>query len=107
ASSWAISTVMSTSIDPLTAVISSVLANHGGVPLACSFIVAVGNTGYFTALVAAVDSTFTLYIDKGLILMYQYFLIPTMILLTLPSFVALRQQWREANTSLGGTSLTF
>src|SRR5699024_11933402 len=24
-----------------------------------------------------------------------------------PSFVALRQQWREANTSLGGTSLTF
>ncbi|MDN6667959.1 MAG: spermidine/putrescine ABC transporter permease [Brevibacterium sp.] len=104
---WAISTVKSTVVDSLTAVISSVLANDGGVPLAFSFIVAVGNTGYFTALITAVDSTFTLYSVKGLILMYQYFLIPTMILLTLPSFVALKQQWREANTSLGGSSWTF
>ncbi|MDN6379160.1 MAG: spermidine/putrescine ABC transporter permease [Brevibacterium aurantiacum] len=104
---WAISTVKSKVVDSLTAVISSVLANDGGVPLAFSFIVAVGNTGYFTALITAVDSTFTLYSVKGLILMYQYFLIPTMILLTLPSFVALKQQWREANTSLGGSSWTF
>ncbi|WP_426936610.1 ABC transporter permease [Brevibacterium sp. LE-L] len=104
---WAISTVKSKIVDSITAVTSSVLANDGGVPLAFSFIVAVGNTGYFTALITAVDSTFTLYSVKGLILMYQYFLIPTMILLTLPSFVALRQQWREANTSLGGTDLTF
>lgn len=104
---WAISTVKSKVVDSLTAVISSVLANDGGVPLAFSFIVAVGNTGYFTALITAVDSTFTLYSVKGLILMYQYFLIPTMILLTLPSFVALKQQWREANTSLGGTNWTF
>src|SRR5699024_6015245 len=104
---WAISTVKSKIIDSLTAVISSVLANDGGVPLAFSFIVAVGNTGYFTALVTAVDSTFTLYSVKGLILMYQYFLIPTMILLTLPSFVALRQQWREAHRRLGRPSLTL
>ncbi|MGO2986131.1 MAG: ABC transporter permease [Brevibacterium aurantiacum] len=104
---WAISTEKSKVVDSLTAVISSVLANDGGVPLAFSFIVAVGNTGYFTALITAVDSTFTLYSVKGLILMYQYFLIPTMILLTLPSFVALKQQWREANTSLGGSSWTF
>ncbi|SMX75017.1 ABC transporter permease [Brevibacterium antiquum] len=104
---WAISTVKSKVVDSLTAVISSVLANDGGVPLAFSFIVAVGNTGYFTALITAVDSSFTLYSVKGLILMYQYFLIPTMILLTLPSFVALKQQWREANTSLGGSSWTF
>ena len=104
---WAISTVKSKVVDSLTAVISSVLANDGGVPLAFSFIVAVGNTGYFTALITAVDSPFTLYSVKGLILMYQYFLIPTMILLTLPSFVALKQQWREANTSLGGNSWTF
>lgn len=104
---WAISTVKSKVVDSLTAVVSSVLANDGGVPLAFSFIVAVGNTGYFTALITAFDSTYTLYSVKGLILMYQYFLIPTMILLTLPSFVALKQQWREANTSLGGTSWTF
>lgn len=105
--SWAISTVKSKTVDSVTAVISSVLANDGGVPLAFSFIVAVGNTGYFIALMTAVDPSFTLYSTKGLILMYQYFLIPTMILLTLPSFTALRQQWREANTSLGGTTFTF
>ena len=104
---WAISTVKSKIVDSIAAVTSSVLANDGGVPLAFSFIVAVGNTGYFTALITAVDPSFTLYSVKGLILMYQYFLIPTMILLTLPSFVALRQQWREANTSLGGTGVTF
>ena len=69
---WAISTVKSKIVDSITAVISSVLANDGGVPLAFSFIVAVGNTGYFTALITAVDSTFTLYSVKGLILMYQY-----------------------------------
>lgn len=104
---WAISAVKSKTVDSITAVISSVLANDGGVPLAFSFIVAVGNTGYFVSIATAVDSSFTLYSVKGLILMYQYFLIPTMILLTLPSFAALRQQWREANTSLGGTSFTF
>ena len=104
---WAISTVKSKVVDSIAAVTSSVLANDGGVPLAFSFIVAVGNTGYFTALITAFDSSFTLYSVKGLILMYQYFLIPTMILLTLPSFVALKQQWREANTSLGGTGVTF
>lgn len=104
---WAISTVKSRVVDSLTAVVSSVLANDGGVPLAFSFIVAVGNTGYFVALLTAVDPSFTLYSVQGLILMYQYFLIPTMILLTLPSFTALRRQWREANTSLGGTALTF
>ncbi|GAA4511397.1 ABC transporter permease subunit [Brevibacterium yomogidense] len=104
---WAISTIKSKTVDAVTAVISSVLANDGGVPLAFAFVVAVGNTGYFIALITAVDPSFTLYSTKGLILMYQYFLIPTMILLTLPSFTALRQQWREANTSLGGTTFTF
>ncbi|MDN6529633.1 MAG: hypothetical protein L0K67_11255, partial [Brevibacterium sp.] len=53
---WAISTVKSTVVDSLTAVISSVLATDGGVPLAFSFIVAVGNTGDFPALITAVAS---------------------------------------------------
>lgn len=105
--SWAISTVKSKVVDSIAAVISSVLANDGGVPLAFSFIVAVGNAGYFTSLFTGVDPSFTLYGVKGLILMYQYFLIPTMILLTLPSFRALQMQWREANASLGGTGFTF
>ena len=39
--------------------------------------------------------------------MYQYFLIPTVVLLILPSIKALRTAWKEANTSLGGSALTF
>lgn len=104
---WAISTVRSRMLDSISAVVSSVLANDGGVPLAFSFIVAVGNTGYFVALLTAVDPSFTLYSVKGLVLMYQYFLIPTMILLTLPSFVALKREWKEASASLGGTGWDF
>ncbi|MFC9443887.1 MULTISPECIES: spermidine/putrescine ABC transporter permease [Brevibacterium] len=104
---WALSAVRSKVVGAIAAVVSSVLANDGGVPLAFSFIVAVGNTGYFVSLLTALDPSFTLYSVKGLILMYQYFLIPTMILLTLPSFIALKREWREASASLGGTSWVF
>ncbi|MCT1551969.1 ABC transporter permease [Brevibacterium casei] len=104
---WAISSVRSRVVASVSAVVSSVLANDGGVPLAFSFIVAVGNTGYFVSLLTAIDPSFTLYSVKGLILMYQYFLIPTMILLTVPSFLALRREWREASASLGGSSWDF
>ncbi|KKO84321.1 ABC transporter permease [Corynebacterium otitidis] len=103
----AISTVRSTTVDAITGIISSVLANSGGAPLAFSFIVLLGNTGYLIDAVTAVDGDFSLYSLRGLVIMYQYFLIPTMVLLTLPSFRALRTSWREANTSLGGSAWTF
>lgn len=94
-------------INRFVGVIGSVLANSGGAPLAFSFIVLVGNVGYLRSFTIAIDPKFTLYSVKGLVLMYQYFLIPTMVLLMLPSFHALRLSWREANTSLGGTGWTF
>lgn len=104
---WGISFLKIGWLDQVTAVLSSVLANSGGAALAFSFIVLVGNAGYLTALVLGIDPGFSLYSVKGLILMYQYFLIPTMVLLALPSIKALRESWREANTSLGGTSWVF
>lgn len=104
---WCITYIKSPALDSVTAVISSVLSNSGGAPLAFSFIVLAGNTGYLISLFLAVDKGFSLYSIKGLVLMYQYFLIPTVVLLILPSLRALRTSWKEANTSLGGSALTF
>ena len=104
---WCITYIKSQALDSVTAVVSSVLSNSGGAPLAFSFIVLAGNTGYLISLLVAVDKGFSLYSIKGLVLMYQYFLIPTVVLLILPSIKALRTAWKEAKTSLGGSALTF
>ena len=104
---WCITYIKSQTLDSVTAVVSSVLSNSGGAPLAFSFIVLAGNTGYLISLLVAVDKGFSLYSIKGLVLMYQYFLIPTVVLLILPSIKAMRAAWKEANTSLGGSALTF
>lgn len=104
---WAISHINSKALNAITGVVSSVLANSGGAALAFSFIVLFGNAGYLISFATGMDSGFTLYSSKGLILMYQYFLIPTMVLLLLPAVQSLRTEWKEANTSLGGSQFVF
>ena len=104
---WGISHINSRILNAVTGVLSSVLANSGGAALAFSFIVLFGNAGYLISFITGMDSGFTLYSSKGLVLMYQYFLIPTMVLLLLPSMQALRTEWKEANTSLGGSQFVF
>jgi putative spermidine/putrescine transport system permease protein len=104
---FCIAQIKSQRLDSVVAVFSSVLANDGGAPLAFSFIVTLGNTGIIFGLLGLEAIGFTLYSWQGLVAMYQYFLIPTMIMVTLPTFVGLRKEWAEANTSLGGSRLTF
>lgn len=102
-----ISQIKSKRLDSIVAVMSSVLANDGGAPLAFSFIVTLGNTGIVYGLLNLQATGFTLYSWQGLVVMFQYFLIPTMIMVTLPTFVGLRKEWSEANTALGGTAFTY
>ncbi len=97
----------STKLYAVVAVLTSVLANSGGVPLAFSFIAAVGNAGIITALFSLNDLGFTLYSNNGLILMYQYFLVPMMVMVVLPTLAGLRREWKEAAASLGGTGWHF
>ncbi len=104
---FCIAQIKSERLDSVVAVFSSVLANDGGAPLAFSFIVTLGNTGIIFGLLGLEAIGFTLYSWQGLVAMYQYFLIPTMIMVTLPTFVGLRKEWIEANISLGGSRLTF
>jgi putative spermidine/putrescine transport system permease protein len=92
----------------LAVTFSSVAANFAGVPLAFAFIATLGATGLVTtALLAAgldiYDGGFKLYSLVGLGLVYTYFQLPLMVLLTLPSLEAMRPQWREAAENLGAS----
>jgi putative spermidine/putrescine transport system permease protein len=92
---------------------SSIAANFAGVPLAFAFVATLGVTGFITVAIHNVfhvnlyDLGFSLYTFGGLVIVYTYFQLPLMILLTLPALSALRPEWREAATNLGASNFTF
>jgi putative spermidine/putrescine transport system permease protein len=92
---------------------SSIAANFAGVPLAFAFVATLGVTGFITVAIHNVfhvnlyDIGFSLYSFWGLVIVYTYFQLPLMILLTLPALSALRPEWREAATNLGASNFTF
>jgi putative spermidine/putrescine transport system permease protein len=86
---------------------SGVLANFGGIPLAFCFIAAAGTAGEATGLIRDVIPNFQLDTFTGLVLVYPYFLIPLMVLTTLPALEGLRGQWRESAQNLGGSTWDY
>ncbi len=87
---------------------SGVFANTGGVPLAFSFIATLGNFGMLTRLLSSAgfniyDHGFSLYSTTGLTIVYQYFLIPVMVLVMIPPLEAINEAWLEAAQTLGAT----
>ncbi len=87
--------------------LSAVLANTGGIPLAFAFIATLGNFGIITKLLAGIGFNpyvhgFSLYSVSGLVIVYQYFLVPMMVLVMLPAVEGLRREWSESVASLGG-----
>lgn len=92
---------------------SSIAANFAGVPLAFAFVATLGVTGFITVLihnwfhVSLYDLGFSLYTFWGLVLVYTYFQLPLMILVTLPALTALRPEWREAATNLGASNFVY
>ncbi|MHB8288120.1 MAG: ABC transporter permease [Acidimicrobiales bacterium] len=91
---------------------SGVLANTGGIPLAFAFIATLGNFGVVTKLLASMgydpySHGFTLYSLTGLIIVYQYFLIPLMVLVMLPAVEGLRREWSDAAANLGAKRRQF
>jgi putative spermidine/putrescine transport system permease protein len=86
---------------------SGVLANFGGIPLAFCFIAAAGTAGEATGLIRRIDPGFALDTFTGLVLVYPYFLIPLMVLTTMPALDGLRKQWREAAVNLGGSAWDY
>jgi putative spermidine/putrescine transport system permease protein len=91
---------------------SGVAANLGGIPLAFAFLALLGKQGVLTKIINAAG--FDLYkagfgfdTVPGLIVVYSYFNIPLMVLITLPAIDGLKTSWREASSNLGGTSWTY
>jgi len=92
---------------------SSIAANFAGVPLAFAFVATLGVTGFVTAALLnffhldLYGLGFSIYQFWGLVIVYVYFQLPLMILLTLPALNGLRPEWREAATNLGASNFTY
>jgi putative spermidine/putrescine transport system permease protein len=92
---------------------SGVAANMGGLPLAFAFITLLGRQGVLTKILKEglgwdlYAGGFDLGSVKGLVVVYSYFNIPLMVLITLPAIDGLKQSWREACANLGGTTATY
>ncbi len=92
---------------------SSIAANFAGVPLAFAFVSTLGVTGFVTVLIqnlfhiSIYDAGFSLYSFGGLALVYVYFQLPLMVLLTVPALSALKPEWREAATNLGASNAAY
>ncbi|MFJ2646715.1 ABC transporter permease [Streptomyces sp. NPDC087420] len=86
---------------------SGVLANFGGIPLAFAFVATLGISGVVTQLVHLDSLGWNLYSFTGLSVIYLYFLVPLMVLISVPALDGLRPQWREAAQNAGATDGQF
>jgi len=91
---------------------SGVFANTGGVPLAFFFIAAIGNYGLVTVFLQRLgidiySGNFTLFGFSGLIIVYLYFQIPLMIIVTYPAIEGIKNEWREAAVNLGASKMMY
>jgi putative spermidine/putrescine transport system permease protein len=90
-----------------------VASNFAGVPLAFAFLSTLGRMGLVTLLLrryAGFDlyaSGFSILSFSGLTLTYLYFQIPLMVLIVTPAIDGLKSEWREACSSLGGSTLDY
>lgn len=91
---------------------SAVASQLGGVPLAFAFIAAIGTQGLLTKLFAQVGVNINdLGVSPtgfwGLVIVYLYFQIPLMFLVSLPAINGLRRTWREAAAIMGASGTRY
>jgi putative spermidine/putrescine transport system permease protein len=88
---------------------SGVFANFGGIPLAFLFIASIGAehalvTNWLADVAIHIWPSLDLYTFAGVALVYMYFQVPLMVLVTLPAFEGLKASWHEAAENLGAHS---
>lgn len=110
--SYSIATSQFAPLKRAVATASGVLANTGGVPLAFMFIAVLGSYGMLTTWLKNVGveiygGSWTLYSFSGLLIVYLYFQVPLMVLISLPLFENIRSEWRDAATSLGASTVDY
>lgn len=100
-------------IRPTLMTFSGVASNFAGVPLSFAFLSTLGRMGLVTVLLRKY-ADFNLYSHGfsilsfvGLTITYLYFQIPLMVLIIAPAIDGLKQEWREACESLGGSAFHY
>ena len=97
----------------LVSAFSGVAANMGGIVLAFAFFTLLGRQGLGTKMLG--NAGYNLYDSDwfdltgfwGWSVVYMYFQVPLMVLVTLPAIDGLQTSWREASANLGGTTWTY
>jgi putative spermidine/putrescine transport system permease protein len=107
---YAIHTSRGTVLRRLVVTASGVLANFGGIPLAFLFIASIGAehalvNNWLADVSVHLWPSFNLYTFSGVALVYMYFQVPLMVLVTLPAFEGLKASWHEAAENLGAHTL--
>lgn len=109
---YAIATSKIAFFKKLVATASGVLANTGGVPLAFMFIAVLGTYGSLTTWlknfgIELYGGGWTIYSFSGLLIVYLYFQVPLMVLLSLPVLSNIKREWKDAAESLGGSPWVY
>ncbi len=91
---------------------SAVASQLGGVPLAFAFIAAIGTQGLLTKLFGQLGININDFGISptgfwGLVVVYLYFQIPLMFLVSLPALNGLRKTWREAAALMGASPTRY
>lgn len=91
---------------------SAVASQLGGVPLAFAFIAAIGTQGILTKIFAQAGININDFGISptgfwGLVVVYLYFQIPLMFLVSLPAVNGLRATWREAAAIMGASGTRY
>lgn len=86
--------------------------NFTGFPLAFAFMILVGNSGFLVLLDqkcfgGRLFQNYNLYSGNGLLPLFVYFAIPLGTLLLIPSFSAIRKEWKEAAELMQASQATF
>jgi putative spermidine/putrescine transport system permease protein len=92
--------------------LSDVTTNFAGAPLAFAFIIILGMNGVITQFLIryfnySLYPKFSIYSFSGLMLAYVYFQLPLMVLLIIPAFSAIKNEWKESAESLGASNFEF
>ena len=86
-------------------------SNFAGLPLAFALTLMLGNTGMFIILLQKLgidlSQSFSIYSVQGLVLAYTYFQVPLGIMLLYPIYRGIRDDWKEAASILGASTVQF
>ncbi len=91
--------------------VSNMMTNFAGLPLAFAYMILLGNNGAIINLFKHLNwyslSSFDLYSQSGILLLYIYYQTPLAILLVYPLYYGIKDEWKEASALLGASTYRF